>query len=43
MNDMTIINLISTNFDILPTKANEYLINYLNEYTMIHGNYQTKK
>tara|TARA_B100000424_G_scaffold10139_1_gene7607 strand:- start:8886 stop:14396 length:5511 start_codon:yes stop_codon:yes gene_type:complete len=43
MNDMTIINLISTNFDILPTKANEYLINYLNEYTMIHGNYVNKE
>tara|TARA_Y100000816_G_C26106844_1_gene588505 strand:- start:126 stop:5645 length:5520 start_codon:yes stop_codon:yes gene_type:complete len=43
MNDMAIINLVSTNFDILPSKANEYLIKYLNEFTMIHGNYVNKE
>ena len=43
MNEMSIINLVSTNFDILPTKANEYLIKYLNEFTMIHGNYVNKE
>lgn len=43
MNEMTIINLISSNFDILPSKANEYLIKYLNNFTMIHGNYTNKE
>ena len=43
MNEMSIINLVSTNFDILPSKANEYLIKYLNEFTMIHGNYVNKE
>ena len=42
MDDMTIIQSIVFNFDILPTKANEYLLKYLNEFTLVHGNYVNK-
>ena len=42
LDEMTIIQSVVVNFDILPTKANEYLIKYLNEFNLVHGNYVNK-
>ena len=42
LDEMTVIQSVVVNFDILPTQANDYLIKYLNEFSLVHGNYVNK-